>query len=109
MPIPAWDDVDQFIDPDDFGVPVTVRLQNGTVRTFPGIFDEPYLNTHIGEYEVDTRLPRVHCLEKYVLGVTRGDRCDVDGKKFDILAAPHADGTGFAVLELAPAELKSKP
>lgn len=105
MPTPAWDEIEQFVDPDDFAVPCTLRMQNGVVRTFPGIFDDPYLNAQLGEYEVDTRLPRVNCLERYVVGVSRGDRLDVDGKRFDVLSAPHADGTGFASLELAPAEL----
>lgn len=105
MPSPAWDDLDQFVDLEDFGVPCTLRMQSGQVRTFPGIYDDPYLNAKIGEYEVDTRLPRVTCQERFVVGVSRGDRLDVAGKKFDVLAAPHVDGTGFALLELAPSEL----
>lgn len=105
MPTPAWDDVEAFVDRDDFAVTINLRMQAGETRTFPGIFDEPYLNAELGEYEVDTRLPRVTCLERYVVGVTRGDRVDVAGKKFDVLTTPHADGTGFALLELAPTEL----
>lgn len=102
---PAWDDVEQFVNLDDFAVTVTLRLQDGVVRTFPGIFDEPYLNAQLGEYEVDTSRPRVTCKAEYVVGVTRLDRVDVVGRKFDVLTSPHFDGTGLAILELAPADL----
>jgi len=105
MSTPHWDDITDFIDFDDFAINCTLRMQTGMVRKFLGIFDDPYLNSQLGSYESDTNRPTIHCLERDVLGVARGDRVDVDKKSFDVLSAPHVDGTGFAVLELAPAEL----
>lgn len=102
MPTPAWDDLDAFVSTDDFAIPITLTLQSGEVRTFPGIFDDPYLNAQLGEYEADISRPRVACRESHVAGVTRGDTLTLDGRTFDVLTAPHADGTGFASLELAP-------
>lgn len=104
MPTPSWDDLDAFVSPDDFAVPIVLTMQSGTVRNFPGIYDDPYLNAQLGEYEADTTRPRVTCKEAHVVGVTRGDSLTVAGKAFDVLSAPHVDGTGFAWLELAPVD-----
>jgi hypothetical protein len=106
MPTPAWDDLDAFVSTDDFAVQIILQMQDGTTRSFAGIFDEPYLNAQLGEYEADTSRPRVACKEADVLGVTRGDRITLDGKIYDVLSAPHIDGTGFASLELASTELQ---
>jgi len=107
MPSPSWDDLDVFVAPEDFGVPVVLTMQSGAVRNFSGIFDDPYLNAQLGEYEADTFRPRVTCKESDVSGVTRGDMVVVDGKTFDVLSAPHIDGTGFAWLELAPTDFSA--
>lgn len=101
MPAPAWDDLSTFLNPDDFGVPVRVVLQDGSTRDFTGIFDDPYLNAQLGEYEADTSRPRITCREADVAGVSRGDTVGVNGCTYDVLSAPHGDGTGMAVLELA--------
>lgn len=102
MPTPAWDDLEAFVNPDDFAVAVLVTRQDGTVLTFSGIFDEPYLNAQIGEYEADTARPRVTCRASEVQGVRRGDTVRVDGRNFDVLSTPQFDGTGMAVLDMAP-------
>lgn len=101
---PAWDDLDAFFDPADFATPVVVELQDGTVRTFPGIFDDPYLNAQLGEYEADSSRPRVTCRESDVAGMLRGDVVKVAGRTYDLMSAPQGDGTGTASLELAPLE-----
>lgn len=101
MPTPAWDDLDAFVNTDDFAVLATVTLQDGTARSVPGIFDDPYLNAQLGEYELDTSRPRLTCKEADVIGVLRGDRVDIGGKTYDVLTSAQADGTGMAVLELA--------
>lgn len=101
MPAPAWERLDDFLDVNDFAVTATVRLQNGTTRAVRGIFDDPYLNAELGEYEMDTNRPRLTCKETDVVGVTRGDVVELDGKVYDVLAGPHADGTGMAMLEMA--------
>lgn len=104
MPTPAWDDLDAFFDLGDFATPVVAELQGGETRTFPGLFDDPYLNAQLGEYEADSSRPRVTCRERDVVGLTRGDVVKVNGRTYDLLSAPHGDGMGTASLELAPQE-----
>lgn len=102
MPAPAWEDLDAFLSVDEFAVAATVHLQAGTMRTVRGIFDDPYLNAELGEYEFDTNRPRLTCKESDVDGVLRGDTVVIDGKTYDVLSTPNSDGTGMALLELAP-------
>lgn len=100
--MPAWDDLDQFLSTDDFAVAATLRPANGGARTVRGIFDAPYLNAQLGEYEVDSSKPRFTCKESDVAGAKRGDEITIPGAgTFDILTSPHGDGTGMATLELA--------
>lgn len=101
MPSPAWEDLDAFLDVDEFAIVATVRLQNGTTRSVRGIYDDPYLNAQLGEYEADTNRPRLTCKESDVIGVTRGDEVVIDGRVFDVLTAPQSDGTGMATLMMA--------
>lgn len=100
MPVLPFDDLDVFLD--DFALTATVRLQSGGYRQVRGIFDDPYLNAQIGEYEHDTSKPRLLCKESDVVGVLRGDIVDMDGRVFDVLTSAQPDGNGMAVLELAP-------
>ena len=98
---PAWEDLDVFLNVDEFAVTATVRLQAGGTRAVRGIFDDPYLNAELGEYEFDTNRPRLTCKERDVLGVLRGDVVEIDGKVYDVLSSANSDGTGMAVLEMA--------
>lgn len=102
MPTPAWDDLDAFLDTADFAVLATVTLHDETTRSVRGIFDDPYLNAQLGEYEMDTSRPRFHCKEADVIGVLRGDQVEIAGRMFDVLTSAQPDGTGMAILELAP-------
>lgn len=101
MMTPAWDDLNDFLSSDDFAAIVTVELANGTTRTFKGIFDDPYFNAQLGEYEADTSRPRITCKMADVAGVKRGDTVTFNGQAYNVLTSPHGDGTGMAVLEIA--------
>ncbi len=101
MANPAWDDLDAFLSADEFAVKAIVRLQDGGTRVVTGIFDDPYLNAQLGEYEVDTSRPRFTCKEADVIGVLRGDRVDIASRTYDVLSSAQPDGTGMAILELA--------
>ena len=113
MPSPLWEDLDVFLDTDDFALFGTVTFQSGDVCTFPGIFDDPYLNAELGEYDMDNMKPRFLCKEVDVAEVTRGDTIVVFqknkrgvvvwSKNFDILTSAQPTGDGMALLELAPA------
>ena len=113
MPSPLWEDLDVFLDTGDFALFGTVNFQSGGVRTFAGIFDDPYLNAELGEYDMDNMKPRFLCKEADADGVARGDTITVFqknargvvvwAKNFDILTSAQPTGDGMAVLELAPA------
>jgi hypothetical protein len=63
MPKASWEDLDVFLNTDEFAVPVTLQLQDKTERQINAIFDDPYLNAELGEYEFDTNRPRLTCKE----------------------------------------------
>lgn len=101
MPQAVFDDLDAFLATDEFAVSATVHLQDGGTRVITGIFDDPYLNTELGEYEVDTSRPRFACKQADVINLSRGDTVEIDGETFDIITSAQPDGTGMALLELA--------
>lgn len=102
MPSPAWEDLDAFLDVAEFAASICIRLQAGGTRQVSGIFDDPYLNADLGEYDMDTSRPRVTCKEADVVDVTRGDIVVIDGREYDVMTGPQSDGTGMALLDLAP-------
>ncbi|WP_334061741.1 head-tail joining protein [Limimaricola cinnabarinus] len=98
---PAWDDLGAFLQPDEFATVATVTPQGGVSRSVTGIFDEAFLDTAIGEYDLDTTRPRFTGREADLAGLGRGDVAVIDGATFVVLTSPQTDGTGMAVLELA--------
>lgn len=109
MPHPSWDNPADFMDTDDFAVKAIIQFQDGTTRNIVGIYDGPYLEARLKEYEQDTDKPKFTCVEGTCAGVRRGDDLVVyqsDGvtvfATFGILTTPQEDGTGLEVLELAP-------
>lgn len=97
---PKWDDLDQFIDPDDFGQKVLFDL-NGPKKTVVGIFDESYLSADMGEYDMDSTKPRFTAKASDLEGVQRGHTVVIDGDLFDVMGYPQTDGVGFAVVPLS--------
>lgn len=98
---PAWENLDEFLNVDEFAVTATVRFQDGGTRPVRGIFDDPYLNAELGEYEMDSNRPRLTCKESDVLNLRRGDLVEIGGKKYDVLSGYQSDGTGMAVIDMA--------
>lgn len=98
---PAWENLDDFLNTDDFAVVGTVTRKAGGTISVKGHFDDPYLNAALGEFERDDIKPKFTCKMSDVAVVVRFDTITISGKTYDILSAPHGDGTGIAVLELA--------
>lgn len=101
MPATDWENLDEFLQTDEFASTVMISLQSGVSRSVVGIFDDPFLNAELGEYELDTTRPRLTCKAIDVLGVGRGDEVTIDGETFDVMTSPQLDGEGIAVLEMA--------
>lgn len=102
MPAPAWEDLDAFLSTDEFAVTAVLQPEGGPERELTGIFDEPFLNAELGEYDLDTVQPRFLVKASEVRDVARGDTLTVGGRVLDVLSAPQWDGTGMATLVLAP-------
>ena len=102
MPAPTWEDLSDFLHTDDFAVTATLHPQASSPRRLCGLFDDPYLNARLGEYEADASAPRLLCRQTDVRHAQRGDQIEIDGDWFVILTAPQFDGTGMATLKLAP-------
>lgn len=106
MPKPAWEDLDEFLDEDDFAVPAVIDLQGGGQVSLSVIFDNPYSESTLGDaYTKDDVMPRALCKESLVGAVRRGDTITIafpgSRRVFDIVTAPQPDGTGMSVIELA--------
>lgn len=103
---PSWENLDDFLATDDdggFAQPAVIQFQAGGTRTIKVIFDDPYLNAQLGEYEADTSEPRISGKEVDMVGISHGDYVTVAGETFDVLSSPQADGTGWALVKLARA------
>ncbi len=101
---PSWENLDDFLQTDDdggFATTAVVLFQDGGTRTISVLFDDPYLNAQLGEYEADTSEPRVSGKEVDMVGISRGDRIAVADETFDVIASPEADGTGWALVRMA--------
>lgn len=101
MPAVDWEDLNAFLSIDEFASQATIAMQDGSTRSVVGIFDDPFLNAELGEYELDTTRPRLTCKAQDVAGVQRGDEVTIDGEAFDVLTWPQGDGEGLAVLQMA--------
>ena len=101
MPSLSWDNLDAFLQADDFAIEATVTPQGGVSRVVSGIFDESYLNTQIGEFELDASQPRLTCKAADAVDLQAKDEVQIDGQRYLLLTGPQFDGTGFAVLSLA--------
>lgn len=96
-----WENLDAFLNVGEFATVATIELAHGETIEVTGIFDDPYLNAQLGEYEADTSQPRFTCKWTDVLDVRRGDVARIDGQAYDVLSAAQPDGTGMALLSLA--------
>lgn len=100
----VWENLDVFVQPDTqggFAQAALIRFADGTTRTIQVIFDDPYLNAQLGEYEADTSEPRISGKEVDMVGITRGDEVEIAGEVFDVMTSPQADGTGWALVVMA--------
>lgn len=104
MPAPSWENLDDFLELDTnggFAFPAVIQSQKGWTRTINAIFDDPYFNSQIGEYEADSSTPRLTAKQTDLEGVLRGDVVTIAGQSYDVERSPEPDGTGMAVLRLA--------
>ncbi|QAU22883.1 hypothetical protein EO087_01845 [Dyella sp. M7H15-1] len=107
MTHPAWDNLDEFLDPDDFAIMVTfVSTPDGSAtgvqRKLPVIFDDPHYDQDLGEYLMNASEPRCTCKAVDVIGFKKRDRAMIDGRAYLLEHDPQPDGVGMAVVTFAP-------
>lgn len=100
---PAWDNLDDFLQADDFAVPAVIGFQAGGTRMVQGVFDDPSLSAKLGGYDRDDNHVTLTLKASDTAGVRRGDTVAVDGVTYDVMTSPKMDGTGMATLVLANA------
>lgn len=108
MPKPAWEDLGEFLDTEEFAsTAVFTLLDSSTLPPVVGIFTDPYEGAQAGEYRADTEQTCFACPEAALAGVERG--CTVvitspgySPRTMDVLTDPQSDGAGLAVVMLAP-------
>lgn len=104
MPRPAWEDLSVFLQPDSAGGFATtaqlVRASSSVPVTITGIFDEAYLGTEIGEFDMDASRPRFQGDEQELAGILRGDVLTIHGKDYEAMTGTQCTGDGWAVVEL---------
>lgn len=107
MPKPSWENLDVFFQTDTvggFADIATFELGDGSVLQITGIFDDPYLNAQIGEYEIDTSNPRFTCAETEAVGIKQYDYMVLDGKRYNVVGYPKSDGVGVVIIPLEISE-----
>jgi hypothetical protein len=101
--IPAWENLDDFINTDDFAVVGTIQPHSGG-PSYPvkGHFDDPYLDGFLGDaIDRDDVRPKFVCKFSDVSNVVRFDTITIGSTTYDILTAPQGEGVGLGVLMLA--------
>lgn len=101
---PSWENLDDFLatgDDGGFATPAVVRFQDGSRKTVLVIFDEPYFNAQLGEYDADSSQPRITGKVADLAAMRRGDLVQVDGVTYEALTSYQPDGTGMAMVSLA--------
>nr|DAV41220.1 MAG TPA: Tail attachment protein [Caudoviricetes sp.] len=101
MPQALWENLDAFLQVAEFATIAAISRDGVQLREVAGIFDDPYLNAELGEYELDTSRPRLTCKWSDISDVLRGDVVRLDGRDFDVLTNAQPDGTGMGILQMA--------
>ena len=65
-----------------------------------GIFDIPFLNVEIGEFEIGSSTPRLTCISTDVVDVKKHDVVIIDNIEYNVVLDPQPDGEGMSIVEL---------
>lgn len=100
---PAWDDLDAFLDPDEFADLATITLKDGAVlEGIPGLLDETGLAASLGTFQQDTTHPCFTGKSADLARVRKGDLFVIAGKQYDAHKGAHQDGHGLSTVQLEP-------
>lgn len=100
----VFENLREFFDVNEFATTATIYGEGGAQEIL-GIFDEPSIDAEIGQHEFEASSHKFRCAATDVLTMVRSDRLTIEGRDFWLEKAPQPDGTGLAVLFLAPEEV----
>lgn len=107
MPAPEWEDLDVFLQEDDFATAAIINLQGGVTRPVRGIFDDPSMTAKLGGYQRDDNNVMLTVKETDAVGVRIRDTVTVKhragDKTYDVMKTPEDDGTGMSVIVMLSA------
>lgn len=93
-----WEDLDDFLDEDDFATVATFVTVGDPLEVI-GIFDEAFLLAETGELDLETTQPRFTCKASDVSDVVRGQDVQILDEEYSVLTV-EPDGTGMAIVVL---------
>lgn len=94
---PAWDNLDDFLDPGDFAVPAV--CEDG--RSFPVIIEERYFSHDLGGYIMDAPEPWAIAKQSDGAGLKKRNRLTINNVVYFLTDDPQPDGTGMITLPLS--------
>lgn len=100
------DDIDVFLDTDDFAEDSTYteRNEHGMVQataTVPVLFDSPGSIVTIGRVSSYIEKPQIRLRTSAVPNASKNDAFTVGGIEYKVAQPPQPDGTGMSVIILA--------
>lgn len=102
MSASAWENLDDFLSPDEFADLATFTRHDDVIaKDVPGIFDDPQMNVEAGEYDMNVSDPRFTCAFARVAMLKKNDAAVIGGVAYLLDHDPKSDGTGLAVLKLS--------
>lgn len=102
MPARPWENLNDFLSPDEFADLATFTRQGEVIaKDVPGIFDDPAMNVEAGEYDMSVSDPRFTCAHDRVSMLKKNDATVICGVVYLLDHDPKTDGTGMAVLKMS--------
>ncbi|MGY0328935.1 head-tail joining protein [Xylella fastidiosa subsp. multiplex] len=100
---PSWDDLDPFLETDDFAVTAQLHSEtSGRVHQCTIVFDATYIDADIGDYRMNAPEPCFTCKETDVMHFKKHDYARIQNRHYRLTHDPQPDGTGMALVRLAP-------
>lgn len=103
MPAPSWENLSVFFQLEEKGGFATLAtltpVGGGPARDpFPVIYNDPYSNPELGEYEIDTSTPTALCQQTDAAGIHRGDEMRIYGDLYEVRSSQPVMAGIFAIL-----------
>ena len=96
----GFDDLQAFLNPDEFGVFAVLPNQQKVVV----LFDANPISTELGQFDYDSDQPSITGRAQDLATLTPGDHISIGTEGYRVERHPTLDGAGLATLKLSPLE-----